>query len=204
MGGFFPNWAVVISRRFVLPILIGLTLVPAGQSAERVVRQNFAVEPGCELTLATYRGAIVVEEGDAPEVRIVVTVRSDLKDEAAANRAIDALQLDMKAENNRVSINAQNPRFTGVRFVWNEKEELALAYHITVPRKCSVNAATANGGILIGSLSGQMVARADLGTVTLRRIDGTIRATSGSGDLVVSRCSGDLTLTTGWWAVARN
>jgi DUF4097 and DUF4098 domain-containing protein YvlB len=185
---------VVTSRAFISAAVLALIFVATARSAERVVQRSFSVQAGCELVVDTYRGSIAVEESDESEVRVSVTLVSDLRDEREANRAFDALQLEMKAEGNRVSISARNPRQTAVRFVWNEKEQLELAYQITVPRQCSVNLATANGSVLVGSLAGKMTVRADVGTITLRRIEGSIQATVKTGDIVISRCSGDVTL----------
>jgi DUF4097 and DUF4098 domain-containing protein YvlB len=190
----FSKLEVVTYRALVSTTLLGLSLIPTARAAERVVQRSFSVQPGAELVVDTYRGSIEVEESDESEVRVRATLVSDLRDEREANRAFDALQLEMKPEGNRVAVSAKNPRQTQVRFVWNEKEQLELAYLITVPRQCSVNLATANGAILVGSLAGKIVARTDAGTITLRRIDGSIQATTKTGDIVISRCSGDVAL----------
>jgi DUF4097 and DUF4098 domain-containing protein YvlB len=193
-GDGFSKVEVVISRSLVSVAIVSLILNSTARGAERVVQRSFPVQPGCELVVDSYRGSVAVEESEESEIRVSVTLVSDLRDEREANRAFDALQLDMKAENNRVSVSAKNPRQTAVRFVWNEKEQLELAYQITVPRQCNVNLATANGSILVGSLTGKMAARTDVGTITLRRIDGSIQATTKTGDIVISRCSGDVAL----------
>lgn len=161
-----------------------------GRAAEREFTRTFPVQPGCTVKLDTYRGRIVVVERDQAEVQVTLQMetRSDNAEEAA--RVFGAVQIGATEAANTVTLRARNPRETRVRFVWNDKHQIDLAWRITVPRRCTVDLATRSGAITVGSLAGRVVARTETGTIFLKRIDGSIDASTEVGDVVISRCSG--------------
>jgi DUF4097 and DUF4098 domain-containing protein YvlB len=83
-----------------------------------------------------------------------------------------------------------------VRFTWNDRNRIDLAYFISVPKSCNVDLTTADGSITVGNVDGRHRARAELGKIFFRRIDGSLDAVCGEGDIIMSRCSGDATLRT--------
>jgi hypothetical protein len=183
-----------MSSRAVLLLFSALVaFVPRGGAVERIVERTFAVQPGCTVAVDTYRGSITVEEGDSPEVRLYVHLENGNLDEKRVGGVLEALQLEINAADNAVSVRTRNPRETRVRFVWNDQDQIELVYKLVVPRQCSVDLRTLNGSITVGSLAGRMIARAETGSIFFRRIEGSINASTETGDLVVSRCSGDVT-----------
>ena len=180
-------------------LILGLILAIAANfigAAERDVRQTFAVQPGCTLKVDTYRGTIIVEETDTPEVRIVVHLEIGADTEEETDRVRQALRLEMKAENNTIFVRARNPAESHLHFVWRDREQIELTYRIFVPRQCKVDLVTREGKITVGNLAGRMSARTENGTIFLRRIEGSIEAATQFGDVIVSRCSGAVTLST--------
>ena len=177
-------------------LLVCLVLAPCARAAERDVKQAFAVKPGCTVDVDLYRGGIVIEESDEPEVKIAVHLEIGVDTEAEADRARASLQLELESENNRVSVRARNPAETGLRFFWNDKYQIALSCKITVPRECSVVLRTGGGSILVGSLTGRVSAHTEAGIVSIRRIDGAVDASTQAGSIILSRCSGAATLKT--------
>lgn len=178
-------------------LLLGLCLLaagfaPAARAAEREFKQTFPVLPGCTVKVDSYRGAIVVVESDelVNEVQVYLHMEIGADSEAEADRRRDELQLDVSSENNVVSLRARNPAQTRVRFVWNDKNQLDLAWKITVPRRCHVEASTVYGSITIGNLTGSVTARIERGPISIKNIDGNIDAAAQFGDIVISRCSG--------------
>ena len=162
----------------------------AGRAAEREFTRTFPVQPGCTVKLDTYRGSIVVVESDQAEVQVTLQMEIRSDEAEAAARVFGAVQIDAAEADNTVTLRARNPRATRVRFVWNDKLQIDLAWRITVPRRCNVDLATRAGAITVGNLTGRVVARTETGTIFLKRIDGSIDASTEVGDVVISRCSG--------------
>jgi DUF4097 and DUF4098 domain-containing protein YvlB len=131
-------------------------------------------------------------ESDQPEVQVALNMEIDVSSEEEAARIFAGLELIAKEEGNVVTLRARNPKETRVRFVWNDKHQIDLAWRITVPRRCNVDLVTLRGGITVGNLTGRMVARVETGSIFLKRIDGSVDANVEVGDIVVSRCSGEM------------
>lgn len=173
---------------FIVGLFLGLVLT--GRAAVREFERTFAVQPGCTVKLETYRGSVTVVESDRPEVHVTLRLEIATDDEAEADRAHAALQLDAAETDNTVTLRARNPRETGVRFVWDDKQQLDLAWRIEVPRASNAEVLTRDGGINVGSLTGHVIARTDTGSISLKRIDGSVDARTETGDVILSRCSG--------------
>ncbi len=181
-----------------LVFFLGLVALALPASAfEKYARKTYAVKPDCTLKIDTYRGSIEVEESEEPEIRINIRIGvANAKDQAEADRILEALHLESKQEGNVVMITATNPSETRVRFTWNDKNLIDLAYSISVPKQCNVDLISRDGSVTVANLDGKHTARTTKGTIYFRRTEGSVTAIAQEGDIIVSRCSGDLMATT--------
>ena len=178
-------------------LLLAAVATSAARAEERIVQRDFEAQPGATLKIDTYRGSVDVR--DSPDGRIHVAIHMDpgTDEHDEADKILQRLQLDVRQDGAVVSIVARNPAETRVRFVWEEKQKISLAYGVRVPRACNLDIATRDGGVSVdalGAIAGRMTVRATKGTVFLRNIDGDISAAVDNGDLVVGRCSGSVDL----------
>lgn len=186
-------------KRFhlILNGLIFLGVVTSGQAILRVEKQEFILPTDGKVVVDSYRGAIDVVPGDSQTVQVVVKVVAPQDDEAEARQALDYLDLKIEQVAGVVTITARNPHVAGVRFVWEDERGLDIRIEVRVPPQCNLDLQTKNGGITVGNLQGEMRAATEVGTIFFRNIDGSIDAkVSGTGDVVVSRCSGSVDLKT--------
>jgi len=181
---------------YVRMLLAGFATLPLAGAAERDIAKTFAVQPGCTLQVDSYRGRLTVEEGDTAEVAVAIHLETGVEAGPEAERIFAALQLELKAEGNVVSVRARNPDQTRVRWFWEEEKQIELYYRITVPRQCSVNLTVGTGSITVGNLAGRHTARVRNGNISFKRIDGAVDARTGMGSVIVSRCSGAVTVQT--------
>jgi DUF4097 and DUF4098 domain-containing protein YvlB len=159
-------------------------------AAEREFKQTFPVIPGCTLLVDSYRGSITVVEGETLEVQVALHMEIGADNEAEADRLREALQLETKLEDNVVTLRARNPRETRVRFVWNDKNQMELAWRITVPKTCHIDVTTRQGSVSVGNFTGAVKARVEKGPIALKYIDGPVDAAVKFGDVVIARCGG--------------
>src|SRR3954469_11578982 len=104
-----------------LPAIIAALLFSAAAHAvERDERHVFPVQPGCTLKLDSYRGNVTVTESDDPVVEVAVHFEIGADTEAEGDRMRSALQLELKASGNVVTIFARNPSESRIRWVWHE------------------------------------------------------------------------------------
>ena len=177
-------------------LFIYLTLAIATRAAEREVTRTFVVEPGCTLKVDLYRGRIDVAESDAAEVKVTIHAEIGADTDAEAERAGQALQIELAAQDNTVAVRVRNPSEAGWHFEWGDPGQLDIFCRVSVPRRCSVELRTSRGSITVGNLEGRVFARSEAGGIFARRIDGPVDAATESGDVIVSRCLGEATLRT--------
>lgn len=170
-----------------------LLTASAGLAGVRVEERTFSTSGPPRLKIAAYRGAITVESSEGNEVRVKVTATTPLEQDAAA-RALGRLQLDWQQEGNVVTLKAANPRETRVRFLWQDDNQLDVSITVTVPRACSLDLASGDGGIRVGDVTGSVDVKTGAGTVFCRHIDGGLTVQDGHGDVIVSACTGDVDL----------
>lgn len=181
-------------RFLVFPLLLCVLATGLRLSAaiSDKIERTFPVGPGCEVRIDSYRGAIHVEQGDAPEVRIVVEINISGKTETAEQRMRSGLNIDIEGDARSVSVIGRNPREQAVRFVWEEDNEIDLAYRVTVPRGSKLTLRAINGSMVVGNVAADISARVENGTLFFRQIEGSVKASVDIGDIVISRCTGEL------------
>jgi hypothetical protein len=172
------------------PLFAFLAFVALTRAAERDVVRTFPLPPGGTVSIDTFRGSITVTESDEPRVRVAVHLAIGGDTAAAAERVGRELQLTFADGANSVSVVARHPQETGARFVWRDNEQIEPTFRVTVPRRCNVDLKTLNGSIIVGNLSGRLVARVETGDIFFRHVAGSVDAATQEGDVVVSQCDG--------------
>lgn len=175
--------------RCLLPVLL---LGPGLRAAEHEILKSFALPPGGALVVDSYRGDIVIEEGDLAQANLALHFDYDVDTNEEAEKLWAGVQLQLRPEPGRVFVGIRNPIETGPRLSWQEKKRIAPHVRVVVPRHCDLNLTTRNGNITVGQLSGRMTAQVEHGTIFFRQVDGSVTAQAEDGDIVISRCSGDI------------
>ncbi len=178
---------------FIAVLLCTVLCGGRARAAEREERFAFPVQPGCSLKIDSHRGTVVVNESDESVVKILVQMEIGASNDAEAERLRAALQLDVHAAGNVVTIFARNPDESRALWVWREEKQIGLTYRVTVPRRCNADLTVRNGSVTLGSLAGRVRARVETGTISCRQIEGSVDVAVVEGDIVVSRCLGPLT-----------
>jgi DUF4097 and DUF4098 domain-containing protein YvlB len=184
---------IISPRGWLLATL--LAAAPGARGFERVVRQNFPVKPESRLAIDTHRGSIIIQTGAVSEIRVEIHIQpgSEKRDEGDA--ILQHLSLEMKSEQNTVTLFARDSADTRVRFVWEEKQKINMAYYILVPMDCSLQLKTADGGISVADLKAGLVAHAKRGPVVLKHIAGSVEADTDNAAIVLSHCDSSAKLT---------
>jgi DUF4097 and DUF4098 domain-containing protein YvlB len=178
-------------------LLLVLALASSARARERDITREYPALSGCAVQLDTYRGDVEVKPASGAQIRVEVHLDVAIPDDRKADRLLDRLQLDLKQEDNLVTVFARNPHEMGLRFVWQDRERIRIDYTIAVPAGCAVRIVTADGEILISDVTARIHARTARGGIVCKRIHGDLDASSGSGDLIVSHCDGAAVLETG-------
>ena len=178
-------------RTFRLLALACLSL-SSRAAIERTVEQAFAVPAGCSLKIDTCQGAIRVETSPDNQLHVLVRESLAVDDEAEADRRLKDLDLTIAQDGTQVAIKARYRR--RAHWFWDNWPPVALAYVVKVPRGSSLDLATAEGDITVGTFQGTLVALTDNGAIFTGEVSGSVRATSARGDVSVTACTDELTL----------
>lgn len=179
-------------------ILVALAAVLPVRAAERIERRDFPAPAGTTLKIDTYRGSIDVTQSPDDQMHLEIRIDPGTDDRAETDSILKTLQLDIRQAGSVISVTARNPSETAVHFTWQKSRKILLSYAVKVPPACNLNMATDDGGIAVQGIMqnvvGNMEVKAKKGGIFFRSVEGDIKATVDSGDIVVSRCTGSVDL----------
>jgi len=178
-----------------LTLVALLTVVPGLRAFERVVRQDFPVGAGSHLKIDTHRGSIIITTGSVSFIRVEIHMQPGAQDRQEGDAILEHLRLDLNPEANGLFIFARNIAETRVRFVWEEKQKINLAYYIMVPMDCALDLRTQDGGITVGDLQSTLSAHANRGAIVLKHIHGAVEAETETASIVMSHADSNVTAT---------
>lgn len=173
-------------------VLIGFAVaLPA--AVERTVERSFPVATGALLKIDTCQGAIRIELSPDNQIHLLVREGMDVEDEAAADKRLKDLDLQIEQLDATVSVKARYLR--AVRWAWDSWPPVTLSFVVKVPRACNLDLVTPEGDITIGNLDGTIKARTGAGAIFTGEIKGAIQTASLRGDVSVTACTGELNVT---------
>lgn len=179
----------------LLVCAIGFVLtVPVLHAVQRVEQWVYPVQPGSTLKVDTYRGLINVLPEGVDEVKVTVGMSIDTDRINEAREVMEGFELKATTVEKELQLVARNPRDSNVRFEWTKQPRPTVEITIHVPKNMHLNLTTSDGNLTVGNLDGSVRARADMGTIFLRRIEGDVDARTNFGDVIVSRCMGKVDL----------
>lgn len=174
---------------------IGLALTsPLLHAVQRVEQWVYQVQPGSSIKVDTYRGLINILPDAGNEVKVIVNLTLESDKLEGAQAILDGFDVKATTVGNELQLVARNPRDSSVRFEWSKQPRPTVEITIRVPENCALNLITSDGNVTVGNLRASVRARADTGTIFMRRIEGDIDARTNFGDVIVSRCMGKVDL----------
>jgi len=174
-------------------MLFSCLAVALPAAIERTVEKSFPVAAGVTLKVDTCQGVIRVELSPDKQIHVLVRETMDLEDEAAADKRLKDLELQIEQVDASVLVKARYLR--AVRWAWESWPPVALSYVIKVPRACSLDLLTPEGDITIGHVDGSVKLRTGNGAIFTGEVKGSLEARSLRGDVSVTACAGELILT---------
>jgi len=184
------------TRMFLLAAgVMALAPLSAFAKIERVVEKSFTVQPGGTLRVETSGGGIAVEVGTGDTVKVVAkeVFRADSDPEADA--LLKDLALIIEQQGNDVVAKAKYAS-TPLGFHLGSWPPVQVSFVVTVPARYHTDLHTSGGGITVGDLLGNVLARTSGGGIRIGQIDGAVDARTSGGDIRLGSCTGDTKLET--------
>ena len=159
-------------------------------AAEYSVREEktFAVSGAAQLALSTFDGSIAVRGWDRNEVVVEVEkVGSDQK-------TVDRIQVRAAQDGNAITIDVQKPsplETTGMR------RTPSANLVVSVPLQTAIVARSGDGSISIRRVTGTVDLETEDGSIRVEEVSGTLTARTGDGDVIGQKMDGKAEIHTG-------
>lgn len=138
-----------------------------------------------DLSVENRNGAVVVHGSRDGTVSVTAVIKGGGSDEAAAQAAVDAIQIDAVVEG------------TTQKLSWSWKKEKrgwdgSVSFEVTLPVERTVNVLSRNGSLTVTDREAPVVLETRNGAVTVEDVTGAVKVTTRNGDLKLSSLSGGL------------
>jgi len=162
---------------------------------ERVEEKTFTMQPGGSVEIVADDGSVTIGAWGSPEVRVKMTMRAWSNSRVRAERALDAQQIEIRSEGNRLEIrehgegDERGSDFINVKRGSGDGDDgVSIDFELSVPAQTDVECALDEGDIRVTGVSGsRVVLSSDEGDISLE--DAAVRTISldtDEGDIEVS------------------
>jgi len=127
------------------------------------------LEPGGTFRLQNTNGRVTVTCWDESRVRI------EAERAAASERALEAIEIDVRGGGDRVEVTTRLPR----GFLFGHAG--AVEYHVTLPRQARLEIETVNGRVSIEGITGSVSATTVNGSIEIADASGEVEASTVNG-----------------------
>ena len=165
------------------------TITRDGMGFVEHIEKSAATEKGDTLYLTTPRGGITLQSWNKDEVRVEVKKMADAFTESSARELLDRAQvfIDSEGKSVRVRVEAQGD------VDW---DDLDFSFTLSVPKTYNVDLHTSGGGIEVGDLEGQVLAKTAGGGIEVGQIkNGKVAVETAGGGIEVAGVQGGDCLT---------
>jgi DUF4097 and DUF4098 domain-containing protein YvlB len=146
------------------------------------LKKTFPTSAGGTLAMEVDRGSITVQTGDRSEVNIEVKRSISGVSESKAEDIFSRHEVTFEQENDRVVVKAKYK--SGSKGLFGRDEnKLQVKYLVSMPKRFSVDLATAGGNVSISDLDGAAKVRTAGGNIDLAEVTGKTDAQTAGGNI---------------------
>lgn len=159
-----------------------------GGKVKAEAEETYSFETGehAELVVSNAHGSVNVAAWDRPSVEMKVQKGASAKDEEQAQRALDAIEIEVKHEGARVEART---RYENIR-----RSSVWVNYEIHVPSQTDLTVQNRHGKVVVSRIEGQADLQVEHGGCEIEEVLGGLSARSRHGGISVSHVQGDTTL----------
>jgi len=178
--------------------LFALTFAGAAGAVtlEDQIDRTLPFNPGGEIVLENVNGSIIVETWDRDEVHLVIDKWVKASSDDKARELMRRFEIEIDASDHRLHVDAPDlkARESGGLLSWlfGGSAQHRADFHLTVPRRATIDAGSVNGSVKISGVEGDLDAETVNGSVTLEEIRGEIAVSSVNGRVTVREARGSV------------
>ena len=177
-------------------LILGLMLMSslvaaAGDRFEQKLERVENLTSDGKVMINNISGDIKIFVWKEGKVKIEAVKRAEAKDEAQAKKAMEAVEIQIKAEPGLLVVKTQYPENKGF---FGKDSSVSVDYTLWIPDRASVEAKSISGDILIREAGGQVIANTVSGDVEISGGKKSVEAKAVSGDIRVEKIEDDAQL----------
>ncbi|HNS05424.1 MAG TPA: DUF4097 family beta strand repeat-containing protein [Candidatus Saccharicenans sp.] len=177
-------------------LILGLMLMSslvaaAGDRFEQKLERVENLTSDGKVMINNISGDIKIFVWKEGKVKIEAVKRAEAKDEAQAKKAMEAVEIQIKAEPGLLVVKTQYPENKGF---FGKDSSVSVDYTLWIPDRASVEARSISGDILIREAGGQVIANTVSGDVEISGGKKSVEAKAISGDIRVEKIEDDAQL----------
>ncbi len=177
-------------------LILGLMLMSslvaaAGDRFEQKLERVENLTSDGKVMINNISGDIKIFVWKEGKVKIEAVKRAEAKDESQAKKAMEAVEIQIKAEPGLLVVKTQYPENRGF---FGKDSSVSVDYTLWIPGRASVEARSISGDILIREAGGQVIANAISGDVEISGGKKSVEAKAVSGDIRVEKIEDDAQL----------
>lgn len=179
-----------------LVLVLGLMLIMplsalADDRFEQKLEKVESLAKDGQVMINNISGDIRISVWKEDKVKIEAIKRAEARDESEAKKAMEEVEIQIKAEPGLVTIKTRYPENRGF---FGRDTSVSVDYTLWIPEKASVEARSVSGDIEIAEAGGQIVANTVSGDVEISGGKKSVVAKAVSGDVKVEKIEGDAQL----------
>jgi len=138
--------------------------------------KRFAVSGAPAVTLGTFDGSVEVSTWDRPEVLVTIERRAMSRDE------LERMVVTTDQSGDAISVQVKAARSGGFHVNFGSFNARLV---VSVPAKARIDASTGDGRVTVREVEGDLRAHTGDGSIHLERVNGAIDASSGDGSISI-------------------
>jgi hypothetical protein len=170
-------------------LLLAVLALTTARAAERL-EQWTAPAGVAEFRLSTFRGQVTVEAAEDDVLRVEVRAEAASANPERAEARLEGIRMVWAAVGDWCTLDVSEPRESGVRFIWQERDPIGLEIRVFLPALRKLQIVSGEGGVRLGRITADVDISARRGLVSCALVQGNISVRVEEGGIVVSRATG--------------
>lgn len=182
---------------FAIVAILMLAAFKSIPTARDVIKKEYKVNPGGQLTLDLDRGNVEIEATGGNSVKIELERRARAESSEEAERILQsAHRYEFNKDGDDVSIQSRVEEERR-QMRWRKGSAIKIRLTVRVPDQYDVNFKTGAGNITLMEVTGEITGRTGAGNIILEDIEGEVDVKSGAGNVEISGDLEDVDVVTG-------
>lgn len=171
-------------KLFLTLALLTLAVSASAGTLREPMDRTIDIRPGGAVSLININGKITITSWDQPRIRLQAEKYADSRNDDAAKKALQEIQIEVRSTASGISIETKQPnRGMGgiLDAIFGDNVNMGVRYDLTVPRSMNLTVENTNGSVHVSELAGRLDLETTNGRIEVSRCTGSVNAGTTNG-----------------------